>query len=112
MIATVLLGLFLDVMVLNDIINQAALRGSVDATAVSSSAAAASTPASRRASRKISMYLDSGDGIGEEGPRLKERMMQTLYRLIDIFCVWDCCRAYIRLSEVRPVHIVTLQNST
>lgn len=73
-------------MVLNDIINQAALRGSTDHP-------------SRRASRKISSYLQSLDE-DDEGPRLKERLTAALYRFIDIFCVWDCSNAYIRLAEV------------
>ena len=45
--------------------------------------------------RKISMMYED-----EEGPKLKERITDACYRGIDIFCVWDCCWAYIRLSEV------------
>ncbi len=75
-----------DVMVLNDIINQAAARGS-------------ESHASRRESRKISLFLSSGDD-DEEGPRLKERLAAGCFQLIDIFCVWDCCGAYVKLAEV------------
>jgi len=80
-----------DVMVLNDIINQAASRGSEDRSG------------SRRVSRKISMFLESGGAVDEdeEGPRLKERLTAACYRFIDIFCVWDCCAAYVKLAEVR-----------
>lgn len=74
-----------DVMVLNEFINQAASAGSEEA--------------SRRTSRKISLYLASDDD--DEGPRMKERLTEALYKFIDIFCVWDCCYAYIRLAEVR-----------
>ena len=78
-----------DVMVLNDIINQAAApRGSADAGSASATTA----------SRKISMFLNNDDG--DEGPNIKEKLVETVYKLIDIFCVWDCCHAYIRLSEV------------
>ena len=45
--------------------------------------------------RKISMMYEE-----EEGPKLKERITDACYRGIDIFCIWDCCWAYIRLSEV------------
>ena len=56
----------------------------------------------RRTSRKISaLYGDHHMyGDDEEGPRLKERLTDACYKFIDIFCVWDCCWAYIRLSEV------------
>jgi hypothetical protein len=48
------------------------------------------------------MYGDHhGYGDDDEGPRLKERLTDACYKFIDIFCVWDCCWAYIRLSEVR-----------
>lgn len=79
-------------LVLNDIINQAALsRGSTDR---------GTTSGSRRTSRKISLYLANGDE-DDEGPRFKERLNAACYKFIDIFCVWDCCYAYIRLAEVR-----------
>ena len=75
-----------DVMVLNDIINQAASRGT-------------SFNSRRRSSRKISMLL-SGSNPGdyeEEGPQLKERLTDAMYKAIDIFCVWDCCMPYIKV---------------
>ncbi len=72
-------------MVLNDIINQAAARGSMDHP-------------SRRESRKISLFLSSGDD-DEEGPRLKERLAAACCQLVDIMCVWDCCGAYVKLAE-------------
>ena len=45
--------------------------------------------------RKISMMYED-----EEGPKLKERLTDACYKGIEIFCVWDCCWAYIKLSEV------------
>ena len=55
----------------------------------------------RNARRKISMMY----GDEEEGPRLKERMTEACYQGIDIFCVWDCCWAYIKFSEVFQNHV-------
>ena len=40
-------------------------------------------------------------GDDEEGPRLKERIADACYKGVDLFCVWDCCACYVRLSEVR-----------
>ena len=71
-------------MVLNDIINQAASRGT-------------SFNSRRRPSRKISMMLSNHDD--EEGPLLKERLTDAMYKAIDIFCVWDCCMPYIKAAE-------------
>ena len=56
----------------------------------------------RRESRKISMMLDDEE---EEGPRLKERLTEACQQFVDIFCVWDCCWLYIKLSEVRTIFI-------
>ena len=62
----------------------------------------------RRESRKISMMLDDEE---EEGPRLKERITEACKQFVDIFCVWDCCWLYIKLSEVRR-QIVTFLKVT
>ena len=51
----------------------------------------------RRQSRKISMMLDDEE---DEGPRLKEKIREACQQFVDIFCVWDCCSLYIKLSEV------------
>ncbi|XP_043273603.1 sodium channel protein para isoform X4 [Venturia canescens] len=61
-----------DVMVLNDIIEQAAGRQS-------------------RAS-------DQGDD-DEEGPTIKEKILSVILRGIDIFCVWDCCAPWLKFQE-------------
>ena len=75
-------------MVLNDIINQAASRGT------------SFTSNRRRSSRKISMLLSgSNPGDEEEGPQLKERLTEAMYKGIDIFCVWDCCLPYVKAAE-------------
>ncbi|XP_048512260.1 sodium channel protein para isoform X30 [Athalia rosae] len=62
-----------DVMVLNDIIEQAAGRQS-----------------------KAS---DHGDD-DEEGPALKEKLVALCIQGINIFCVWDCCWAWLKFQEI------------
>ena len=65
------------------------------------SSAAARLERARRESRKISMMLDDEE---DEGPRLKEKITEACQQFIDIFCVWDCCSVYIKLSEVSKHH--------
>ncbi|XP_035791465.1 sodium channel protein para-like isoform X4 [Anopheles albimanus] len=62
-----------DVMVLNDIIEQAAGRHS-------------------RAS-------DHGEDDDEDGPTFKDKAIEFLMRMIDIFCVWDCCWVWLKFQE-------------
>nr|CAD7424705.1 unnamed protein product [Timema monikensis] len=61
-----------DVMVLNDIIEQAAGRQS-------------------RAS-------EHGEE-DEEGPTLKEKIVAQFFKYIDVFCVWDCCWLWLKIQE-------------
>lgn len=35
----------------------------------------------------------------EDGPTFKEIMVEKLLKGIDIFCVWDCCWAWLKLQE-------------
>ncbi|XP_064538572.1 sodium channel protein para isoform X46 [Drosophila montana] len=62
-----------DVMVLNDIIEQAAGRHS-------------------RAS-------DRGEDDDEDGPTLKDRALEVILKGIDVFCVWDCCWVWLKFQE-------------
>lgn len=55
----------------------------------------------KKESRKISALMTLDPGDGNEGLNIKERLARAFTGAIDIFCVWDCCWAYIRLSEVR-----------
>ncbi|KAG7205597.1 hypothetical protein KM043_007563 [Ampulex compressa] len=61
-----------DVMVLNDIIEQAAGRQS-------------RTP-------------EQGDD-DEEGPTFKDKLLSAVLRCIDIFCVWDCCWLWLEIQK-------------
>ena len=45
-----------------------------------------------------------------EGPRLKERITEGCQSFVDIFCVWDCCWVYIKLSEVRKDSYFAVKN--
>ncbi|XP_024936090.1 sodium channel protein para isoform X10 [Cephus cinctus] len=69
-----------DVMVLNDIINQAAGRQS------------------RASEHGVSIYYFPTDD-DEEGPTLKEKLLSFCLRCIDIFCVWDCCWAWLKFQK-------------
>ncbi|KAL5277943.1 para family protein [Megaselia abdita] len=62
-----------DVMVLNDIIEQAAGHHS-------------------RAS-------DHGEDDDEDGPTLKDKALEAVLKGIDIFCVWDCCWPWLKFQE-------------
>ncbi|XP_021933650.1 sodium channel protein para isoform X5 [Zootermopsis nevadensis] len=69
-----------DVMVLNDIIEQAAGRHS------------------RASGHGVSIYYFPTDE-GDEGPTVKEKLLALCLRGIDIFCVWDCCWLWLKIQE-------------
>ncbi|XP_076621087.1 sodium voltage-gated channel paralytic isoform X31 [Colletes latitarsis] len=69
-----------DVMVLNDIIEQAAGRQS------------------RTPEQGVSTYYFPTDD-DEEGPRFKEKALAAMLRCIDIFCVWDCCWLWLEIKK-------------
>ncbi|CAG9828334.1 unnamed protein product, partial [Diabrotica balteata] len=67
-----------DVMVLNDIIEQAAGRQS------------------GASDHGVSVYYFSAQNDDEEDePTVKERLLAFSMRVIDIFCVWDCCGPWL-----------------
>ncbi|XP_039304554.1 sodium channel protein para isoform X19 [Solenopsis invicta] len=68
-----------DVMVLNDIIEQAAGRQS-------------KTP-----EQGVSTYYFPTDD--DEEPTFKDKLVAALYRGIDIFCVWDCCWLWLEFQK-------------
>ncbi|XP_039291754.1 sodium channel protein para isoform X2 [Nilaparvata lugens] len=69
-----------DVMVLSDIIDQAARRHS------------------RASNRGVSIYYFPTED-DDEGPTMKEKMLAQCLRMIDIFCVWDCCWLWLKFQE-------------
>ncbi|XP_018568934.1 sodium channel protein para isoform X2 [Anoplophora glabripennis] len=71
-----------DVMVLNDIIEQAAGRQS------------------GASDHGVSVYLFSAQNDDEEDePTAKERLLEFTMRMIDIFCVWDCCSPWLAFQK-------------
>ncbi|XP_076221580.1 sodium voltage-gated channel paralytic isoform X38 [Nomia melanderi] len=69
-----------DVMVLNDIIEQAAGRQS------------------RTPEQGASTYYFPTDD-DEEGPTFKDKLLAAVLRCIDIFCVWDCCWLWLEFQK-------------
>nr|XP_054933091.1 sodium channel protein para-like isoform X3 [Dermacentor andersoni] len=70
-----------DVMVLNDIIEQAAGRQS-------------------KASERVSIYYFPTEREEQERPKFKDKCMANCLKCIDMFCVWDCCWYWIRIQEI------------
>ncbi|XP_042144936.1 sodium channel protein para [Ixodes scapularis] len=71
-----------DVMVLNDIIEQAAGRQS------------------KASERGVSIYYFPTEREEQERPKFKEKCMANCLKCIDMFCVWDCCWYWIRIQEI------------
>lgn len=70
-----------DVMVLNDIIEQAAGRHS-------------GVP-----EQGVNTYYFSANDEEEEEPTMKERMLAATIKLIDTLCVWDCCTLWLQIQK-------------
>ncbi|KAG5673889.1 hypothetical protein PVAND_003895 [Polypedilum vanderplanki] len=72
-----------DVMVLNDIIEQAAGRHS------------------RASEHGVSVYyFPTEEEDDEDGPTFKEKMIEVALKSIDIFCIWDCCSCWLKFQEM------------
>nr|XP_042895936.1 sodium channel protein para [Parasteatoda tepidariorum] len=69
-----------DLMVVNDIIEQAAGRQSKD-------------------SERVSVYYFPTEREDEDRPRFKERCLASCLKCLDVFCVWDCCECWVRFQE-------------
>ncbi|KAG8197669.1 hypothetical protein JTE90_001597 [Oedothorax gibbosus] len=72
-----------DLMVVNDIIEQAAGRQSKE-------------------SERVSVYYFPTDREEDmdNRPRFRERCLANCLKCIDIFCVWDCCQCWVRFQEI------------
>ncbi|XP_065082841.1 sodium channel protein para isoform X34 [Ochlerotatus camptorhynchus] len=70
-----------DVMVLNDIIEQAAGRHS------------------RASDHGVSVYYFPTEDDDEDGPTFKDKAVEFTMRMIEVFCVWDCCWAWLKFQE-------------
>lgn len=50
--------------------------------------------------RSVSVYYFSANNDGdEEEPTVKERLVAYILRMIDVFCVWDCCWLWIQIQK-------------
>lgn len=45
----------------------------------------------------VSVYYFPEDD--DEGPTFKEKMLESLMRIIDMFCVWDCCWLWLEIQK-------------
>ncbi|CAH0724968.1 unnamed protein product, partial [Brenthis ino] len=69
-----------DVMVLNEIIEQAGRQ-------------------SRASDQNVSVYYFPTAEDDEDGPTFKERLLECLMKGIDFFCVWDCCWLWLEFQK-------------
>ncbi|XP_017780931.1 PREDICTED: sodium channel protein para isoform X5 [Nicrophorus vespilloides] len=72
-----------DVMVLNDIIEQAAGRQMGE----------------QEHGVSVSYYFSANDDDEEDEPTMKEKILEWLIKMIDILCVWDCCWLWLQLQK-------------
>lgn len=40
-------------------------------------------------------YFSANEDEDDEGPTFKEKALVALMKVIDIFCVWDCCEPWL-----------------
>ncbi|KAJ8937407.1 hypothetical protein NQ314_011893, partial [Rhamnusium bicolor] len=99
-----------DVMVLNDIIEQAAGRqsGASEHGERLSHYRIRTKPLSPKKSvstsfilmlRTVSVYYFSAQNDEEEEPTVKERLLAFTMKMIDILCVWNCCELWVTFKD-------------
>lgn len=49
--------------------------------------------------RTVSVYYFPANDDDEEEPTMRERLIANAIRIIDIFCVWDCCWCWVQLQK-------------
>lgn len=69
-----------DVMVLNEIIEQAGRQ-------------------SRASDQNVSVYYFPTAEDDEDGPTFKEKLLECFMKGIDLFCVWDCCWLWLEFQK-------------
>ncbi|XP_052752172.1 sodium channel protein para isoform X31 [Galleria mellonella] len=69
-----------DVMVLNEIIEQAGRQ-------------------SRASDHNVSVYYFPTAEDDEDGPTFKEKLLECFMKGIDLFCVWDCCWLWLEFQK-------------
>nr|XP_045613229.1 sodium channel protein para-like isoform X8 [Procambarus clarkii] len=77
-----------DVMVLNDIIEQAAAH------------AGRQSRASDHGDDEVSIYYFPAEEEEETfKEKIKKKLLEYLLKCIDLFCVWDCCAVWVKFAE-------------
>ncbi|GJQ68184.1 para [Trypoxylus dichotomus] len=69
-----------DVMVINEIIDQAAGK-------------------QLETEPTVAVYYFSANDDDDEEPTMKERLIANAIHIIDVFCVWDCCWCWVQLQK-------------
>lgn len=44
-------------------------------------------------------YFPTEEDDDEDGPTLKEKALEFAMRMLDMFCVWDCCEHWLKLQS-------------
>lgn len=44
-------------------------------------------------------YFPTEEEDDEDGPTLKEKLIEAAFKGIETFCVWDCCWCWLKLQE-------------
>lgn len=47
----------------------------------------------------VSVYYFPTEDDDEDGPTFKDKAKEFTMRMIDVFCVWDCCWAWLKFQE-------------
>lgn len=47
----------------------------------------------------VSVYYFPTEDDDEDGPTFKEKALEATMKAIDVFCVWDCCWAWLKFQS-------------
>lgn len=47
----------------------------------------------------VSVYYFPTEDDDEDGPTFKDKAVEFTKEMIEVFCVWDCCFAWVKLVE-------------
>lgn len=47
----------------------------------------------------VSVYYFPTEDDDEDGPTFKDKAVEFTKEMIEVFCVWDCCYAWVKLVE-------------
>lgn len=49
--------------------------------------------------RTVSVYYFPANDDEEDEPTVKERLLETTMKMIDLLCVWDCCGPWLLFQK-------------